>query len=66
MHDVLDAMYIYKNNTDESYLRKIIQPLENFVVHYPKIIIKDSCINSICYGAKLLIPGVLRFSNNLK
>lgn len=32
---------------------------------YKRIIIKDSSINAICYGAKLMLPGVLRFDNGI-
>lgn len=32
----------------------------------PRIVVKDSCVNAICYGAKLMIPGVLRFENNIE
>lgn len=28
--------------------------------------VKDSCVNAITYGAKLMIPGVLRFDNNIE
>ena len=65
MHDVLDAQYLYDNNGDESYLRRIIMPLERLLVDYKKIIVKDSAINALCYGAKLMIPGVLRCSKDI-
>jgi len=65
MHDVLDAQYQYMSNKDESYLRTIIQPTEILLTNYPRIVIKDSSINAICYGAKLLIPGILRYSSNI-
>lgn len=32
----------------------------------PRIVIKDSAVNAICYGGKLLIPGVLRYSSNIE
>lgn len=32
---------------------------------HPRIVIKDSSINAICYGAKLMIPGILRFDSNI-
>jgi H/ACA ribonucleoprotein complex subunit 4 len=35
------------------------------LVGFPRIVIKDSTINSICYGAKLMIPGVLRYDSNI-
>lgn len=31
----------------------------------PKVIVKDTAVNAICYGGKLLLPGVLRFSANI-
>jgi H/ACA ribonucleoprotein complex subunit 4 len=33
---------------------------------YPRIVLKDSTINAITYGAKLMIPGVLRFENGIE
>ena len=66
MHDVLDAQWLYKNRKDESYLRRAILPLEYLLLSFPRIVVKDSTVNSICYGAKLMVPGVLRFSNNIE
>lgn len=63
MHDVLDAMYLYNEKRDETYLRKVVQPLESLLVNYPRVIIKDSCINSICYGGQLTARGVLRYGD---
>lgn len=66
MHDVLDAQHKYTTEKDESYLRRVVQPLEILLTTLPRIVIKDSCVNAICYGAKLLIPGVLRYSSNIE
>ena len=66
MHDVLDATYQYTHEKDETYLREIIQPLEYLLLSHKRIMIKDTCINSLCYGAKLMSPGLLRFSSNIK
>jgi len=66
MHDVIDAQYQYDNNKDESYLRRVIMPLEILLVSFPRIVVKDSTINAICYGAKLMIPGVLRYASNIE
>ena len=66
MHDVLDAQWMFDNLGDESYLRRVIMPLEALLVNYKRIIIKDSAVNAICYGAKLLLPGVLRFSSDIE
>jgi len=31
LHDVLDAQWMYDQNLDESYLRRVIQPLETLL-----------------------------------
>ena len=56
---------MYENKGDESYLRKIIKPVEFLLLDLPKIIVKDTAVNAICYGGKLLLPGVLRYSGNI-
>lgn len=61
MHDLLDAKWLHDNKNDESYLRKVIQPLEALLVNYKRIVVKDTTVNAVCYGAKLMLPGVLRF-----
>ena len=65
MHDVLDAKWKYDNYKDETYLRRVILPLEVMLTNLKRIIIKDSSINAICYGAKLMIPGILRYDNGI-
>ena len=27
--------------------------------------VKDSAVNAVCYGAKLMIPGLLRYENDI-
>lgn len=66
MHDVLDAQFKYETENDESYLRTVVKPLEILLGHLPRIVVKDSSVNSICFGAKLLVPGILRYSPNIE
>merc|ERR1712217_940074 len=66
MHDVLDAQYMYENLRDEKYLRRVVMPLELILTNYPRVVVKDSAVNAICYGAQLMIPGVLRFEKNIE
>lgn len=66
LHDVLDAQWVYDNTRDESYLRKIISPLETLLVGYKRIVVKDSAVNAVCYGAKLMIPGLLRYEEGIE
>ncbi|XP_050216969.1 H/ACA ribonucleoprotein complex subunit 4-like [Mercurialis annua] len=66
MHDVMDAQWVYDNYRDESYLRRVVMPLETLLTSYKRLVVKDSAVNAICYGAKLMIPGLLRFENDIE
>ncbi|KAK9794971.1 hypothetical protein WJX73_010241 [Symbiochloris irregularis] len=66
MHDVLDAQWTYDNTNDEKYLRRIILPLEAVLTTLKRLVIKDSAIEAICYGAKVMMPGLLRFENGIE
>lgn len=45
---------------DESYLRRVVMPLERLLTSFKRLVVKDSAVNAICYGAKLMIPGLMR------
>jgi H/ACA ribonucleoprotein complex subunit 4 len=65
MHDILDAQYTYDSSKDETYLRRIVMPLEVLLTNFKRVVVKDSAVNAICYGAKLMIPGLLRFADGI-
>ncbi|TPX56004.1 hypothetical protein PhCBS80983_g04860 [Powellomyces hirtus] len=65
MHDVMDAQWVYDNTKDETYLRRVVRPLESLLTSYKRVVVKDSAVNAICYGAKLMIPGLLRFESGV-
>uniref|UniRef100_A0A6J0UJW0 H/ACA ribonucleoprotein complex subunit DKC1 n=1 Tax=Pogona vitticeps TaxID=103695 RepID=A0A6J0UJW0_9SAUR len=66
MHDVLDAQWQYDNNKDESYLRRVIYPLEKLLTSHKRLVMKDSAVNAICYGAKIMLPGLLRYEDGIE
>lgn len=66
MHDVLDAQYAYDTYKDESYLRRTVLPLEILFARTKRVVVKDSAVNAICYGARLMIPGLLRFADGIE
>jgi H/ACA ribonucleoprotein complex subunit 4 len=66
MHDVLDAQHVYDTTKDERYLRRVVMPLEVLLTHMKRVVVKDSAVNAICYGAKLMIPGLLRFADGIE
>merc|ERR1711971_264319 len=65
MHDVMGAQHVYDTMKDEKYLRRVVMPLETLLTNYKRIVVKDSAVNAICYGAKLMIPGLLRFADDI-
>ncbi|KAG8429789.1 hypothetical protein GDO86_019209 [Hymenochirus boettgeri] len=66
MHDVLDAQWQFDNNKDESYLRRVVLPLEKLLVSHKRLVMKDSAVNAICYGAKIMLPGLLRYEDGIE
>ncbi|VDP00045.1 unnamed protein product [Schistosoma mattheei] len=64
MHDILDAKWLYDNRRDETYLRRVIMPLEKLLIKHKRIMLKDT-VCAICFGAKLMLPGVLRYDNDI-
>uniref|UniRef100_A0A336LIQ0 CSON005770 protein n=1 Tax=Culicoides sonorensis TaxID=179676 RepID=A0A336LIQ0_CULSO len=66
MHDILDAQYLYENHKDEKMLRRVIKPLECLLTGHKRIIMKDSSVNAVCYGAKIMLPGVLRYEDGIE
>jgi H/ACA ribonucleoprotein complex subunit 4 len=66
MHDVLDAQWSRDNLQKEDYLRRVIMPLEVLLTNFKRLVVKDSAVNAICYGAKLMIPGLLRYESGIE
>lgn len=60
------AQWLADNTRDESYLRRVIRPLESLLTTYKRIVVKDSAVNAVCYGAKLMIPGLLRYEAGIE
>ena len=42
MHDVLDAKWKYDNYKDETYLRRVVLPLESLLLKLPRIVIMST------------------------
>lgn len=65
MHDVLDCHHILEKNSDERYIRRVVHPIEYSLRNYKRIMVKDSCVDALCSGAKLYLNGVIRFDRNI-
>ena len=66
LHDLKDAYIKWKENGDESDLRKVIKPMEAIIEYMPKIWVFDSAVDSLCHGAFLSVPGLSKLSDNIE
>ncbi len=65
LHELQDAYYFWKEENNEKFLRKVIQPVENGAKHLPKIWVFDSTVESLCHGTDLKVPGISKLNNNI-
>lgn len=58
LHELSEALYLYKELNDDTELRKRILPSEYGISHLPKVMIVDGAVASITHGADLAVPGI--------
>ena len=66
LQDLTDAYHYYKEDGDETDLRKIILPIETACAHVPKIWVFDSTVDNLCHGANLAIPGISKLESGIE
>ena len=66
LQDVKDAFVFWKENGDETELRKIILPVEVAVDKFPKIVTKDSAVGTVCNGGKLFTKGISKLTSDVE
>jgi len=60
LQDLKDAYVFWKEAGEEKFLRRCIMPMEAAAGELPKVWIRDSAIDSMCHGADLAVPGVVK------
>jgi len=66
LQDLADAFFYYKEENNDNYLRKLIQPVENAVAHLLKVWVLDSTVDSIAHGAQLNVPGIAKLHDQIE
>jgi len=61
LHEISEALYLWRKCKDESELRRILLPMEYACCGIPKVIVDDFTVNSLTHGAPLHVPGVVAF-----
>jgi H/ACA ribonucleoprotein complex subunit 4 len=65
LHNLADAYAFWKEDGDETQLRRAILPVEASVEHLPKMVVRDGAIEALCHGASLAAPGVLKVETGI-
>jgi H/ACA ribonucleoprotein complex subunit 4 len=65
LHDVAYLFMEWQNSGDVKLLRKFVQPMEAALGLIPKISVRDSAVDAVCYGARLTAPGVLALDSGI-
>jgi H/ACA ribonucleoprotein complex subunit 4 len=65
LQDLEDA-YAYWKEGEDKFIRHCIKPAERIVQHLPKIWVQDSAVDTICHGATLKVPGIVRLETEIE
>ncbi len=66
LQDLADAYWYYKNDNNDRFLRKLIVTIETGVAHLPKIWVMDTTVNTLCHGATLKVPGIVKLESEIQ
>ena len=65
MHQLTDAIFLWKEHNDERSLRKLLTPVESILTKIPSITIKDGAVAAMTHGAPLARPGLVDASSGI-
>ncbi|MCX6709011.1 MAG: RNA-guided pseudouridylation complex pseudouridine synthase subunit Cbf5 [Candidatus Woesearchaeota archaeon] len=64
LQDLEDAFVFWKDG-NEKFLRHCIKPVEFAVQHLAKVWVQDSAVDTICHGASLNVPGIVKIETGI-
>lgn len=59
LQDLKDAFVFWKEG-DETYLRRMVAPMEVLLEPLRKVILKDTAVDAVCHGADLAVVGIAK------
>lgn len=65
LQDLEDAYWYWKNENNDKLLRQCIKPVEAGVSHLPKVWVQDSAVDTLCHGATLKVPGIVKLDADI-
>jgi H/ACA ribonucleoprotein complex subunit 4 len=66
MQDVADAFWYWKQENNDTLIRKHILPMEQAVAHLPKVWVFDTTVDTLCHGASLNTPGISKVESDIQ
>ncbi len=60
LQNLVDAMHYLKEDGEESEIRRLVRPVEEFAGRLPRIWVRDTAVEALCNGASLALPGVVK------
>ena len=68
IHSLYDILKLSQASEDErdEMVRQIVRPMEDAFAYVPRISIRDSAVSSICHGADLAVPGIVKLSEGIR
>ncbi len=66
LHDLKDAYHFWKDDGDDTDIRRYLLPVESALAHLPEIVVRDSAVDALCHGANLAANGVVSVHSGIK
>jgi H/ACA ribonucleoprotein complex subunit 4 len=66
LFDLQDALTLLKEKKDDSLIRRVVKPVEEAVTHLKRVVASDGGVAAVTYGSPLMLPGVVKLTNNIK
>lgn len=65
LHKLNEAVYLFRSENAEEELRGLIITAEKATCTLPKVVVKDTAVNALAYGAPLSVRGISAYTNDL-
>ena len=66
LQEVNEALYRLRVEGKDDLLRRRILPGEYSVCHLPKVVVRDTAVESVIHGASLAVPGVVMLHEGIR
>ncbi|GAB6148773.1 RNA-guided pseudouridylation complex pseudouridine synthase subunit Cbf5 [Stetteria hydrogenophila] len=66
LQEVSEALYRLRVDGKDDLLRRVVLPGEYSVCHLPKVVVRDTAVESLVHGASLAVPGVVMLHEDIK